>query len=156
MRVKNYSYSDANLVLVQMAIDSVNKEPISHYLNREIYGPLGIQNARYNPRESLDEERLVPTEYDGRWRGQLLRGYVHDPTAAIMGGVAGNAGLFSNANDLAILFQMLLNEGEYGGERHLTNKTVNLFTQAQNGHRGYGFDKPPEDRRHISLEMPLL
>ena len=146
---KYYEYSDANLVLVQMAIDSVNKEPISHYLNRELYEPLGMQNARYTPRESLDDGRLIPTEYDGRWRGQLLRGYVHDPTAALMGGVAGNAGLFSNANDLAILFQMFLNGGEYGGERHLEESTIKMFTQAQTGHRGFGFDKPPQTGGYI-------
>ncbi|MCB0843006.1 MAG: serine hydrolase [Bacteroidetes bacterium] len=148
-RRKGYEYSDANMILVQMAIDSVNKEPIDHYLKRELFAPLGIQNARYNPRETLDEERLIPTEYDSRWRGQLLRGYVHDPTAAIMGGVAGNAGLFSNANDLAILFQLFLNGGTYGGEQYLRETTIQKFTQAQTGHRGFGFDKPPQSGGYI-------
>ena len=148
-RRKGYEYSDANMILVQMAIDSVNKEPIDHYLKRELFAPLGIQNARYNPRETLDEERLIPTEYDSHWRGQLLRGYVHDPTAAIMGGVAGNAGLFSNANDLAILFQLFLNGGTYGGEQYLRETTIQKFTQAQTGHRGFGFDKPPQSGGYI-------
>ncbi|MEO0472232.1 MAG: serine hydrolase [Bacteroidota bacterium] len=140
---KAYEYSDANIILVQQAIDSVNEESISDYLIREVYGPLGLQQICYNPRENVSIERIVPTENDLRWRGQLLRGYVHDPTAALLGGVSGNAGLFSNANDLAILFQMILNGGSYGGQQYFRPKTVKEFTRRQGGHRGYGFDKPP-------------
>lgn len=140
---KTYEYSDANMILVQQAIDSINQEPISDFLARELYGPLGMQHARFNPRHTLEPERLVPTQYDAGWRGQLLRGYVHDPTAALLGGVSGNAGLFSNANDLAILMQMILNGGTYGGETYIDPEVIETFTRAQGGHRGYGFDKPP-------------
>ena len=139
---KRFEYSDANMILVQQAMDSLNEEPMDIYLKREVYERLGMQNASFNPRSVYEYDRLVPTEYDGRWRGQLLRGYVHDPTAALLGGVAGNAGLFSNANDLAILFQMLLNGGTYGGEEYLRPETIELFTHAHEGYRGYGFDKP--------------
>ncbi|MEL6842006.1 MAG: serine hydrolase, partial [Bacteroidota bacterium] len=141
-----YDYSDLNMILVQRAIDSINREPIDLYLDRSFYQPLGLQQTFYMPREKVDIKRIVPTEYDGRWRGQLLRGYVHDPTAALMGGIAGNAGLFANANDLGILFQMVLNGGEYGGERYLEPETITRFTRTRRGHRAYGFDKPPMQR----------
>lgn len=140
---KAYEYSDANMVLVQQAIDSINNESMDLYLSRIFYERLGMQNTAFKPREKFEEDRLVPTEYDGQWRGQLLRGYVHDPTAALLGGVSGNAGLFANANDLAILFQMLLNGGTYGGERYLSQRTINTFTRTQGTYRGYGFDKNP-------------
>jgi CubicO group peptidase (beta-lactamase class C family) len=140
---KAYEYSDANLILVQQAIDSFNQEAISEYLDRELYQPLGMSRTCFLPLKVFSPEEIVPTEYDGYWRGQLLRGYVHDPTAALLGGVSGNAGLFSNANGLAHLFQMLLNLGHYGGERFLDDRIVREFTRRQYGHRGYGFDKPP-------------
>lgn len=140
---KAYEYSDANMILVQQAIDSINREPMNIYLQRELYRDLGMQNTSFNPREWCEPERIVPTTYDGSWRGQLLRGYVHDPTAALLGGVSGNAGLFSNAQDLAHLFQMLLNMGHYGGERFMDPNLVREYTRKQGGHRGYGFDKPP-------------
>ncbi|MDX2247447.1 MAG: serine hydrolase [Bacteroidia bacterium] len=146
---KTYEYSDANMILVQMAIDSLNQEPISSFLAREIYEPLGMQNARFNPRTTLDPERMIPTEYDEHWRSQLLKGSVHDPTAALLGGIAGNAGLFSNANDLGILLQMVLNGGTYGGEKYMDAETVELFTHTYKGTRGLGFDKPPFSGEYI-------
>lgn len=146
-----YRYSCVNMILLQRAIDSLNKQPINDYLDQSFYGPLGLQTACYNPRELYDQDRIVPTSSD-RWRGQLLCGTVHDPTAALMGGISGNAGLFSNANDLAILFQMLLNGGTYGGQRFLRDSTVALFTKKQRGHRGYGFDKPPRRSDYVVAE----
>ena len=140
---KEYEYSDANMILLQQAIDSINGESMDLFLSRVFYERLGMQNTAFKPREKFEEDRLIPTEYDGQWRGQLLRGYVHDPTSALLGGVAGNAGLFANANDLAILFQMLLNGGTYGGERYLSPRTINTFTRTQGSYRGYGFDKNP-------------
>ena len=143
---KVYEYSDANMILVQQVIDSLNQEPMDQFLQREVYEKLGMQNTTFNPLESCNPERIVPTIYDAAWRGQLLRGYVHDPAAALLGGVSGNAGLFSNAQDLAHLFQMLLNRGEYGGERLVDPMIVKEYTSRQMGHRGYGFDKPPTHR----------
>jgi CubicO group peptidase (beta-lactamase class C family) len=138
----HYRYSCVNMILMQRAIDSVNRMPINHYLDSVFYRRLGMQTMGYNPRERFDVQQLVPTSRDP-WRGQMLCGTVHDPTAALMGGVSGNAGLFSNANDLAILGQMFLNGGAYGGEQYLSAETVEAFTQRQRGHRGWGFDKPP-------------
>lgn len=140
---KNYQYSDMNMILVQTAIDSITGMALDEFLNENFYGSLGLQLLQFNPRPEMPKERIVPTEKDHEWRLQLLRGYVHDPAAALMGGVAGNAGLFSNANDLAVLFQMLLNGGEYGGERYLSQEVIDQYTARIRGHRGLGFDKPP-------------
>ena len=92
----------------------------------------------------FDKQRIVPTEKDDFLRKQLLQGYVHDEGAAFMGGISGNAGLFSDANDIAKLYQMWLNMGTYGGEEYLSPKTCQLFLQAKSGisRRGLGFDKP--------------
>jgi CubicO group peptidase (beta-lactamase class C family) len=143
-----YRYSCVNMILMQQAIDSINQRPISEYISETFYQPMGLQTLCYNPRELFEEKRLVPTASD-RWRGQILCGTVHDPTAALLGGVSGNAGLFSNANDLAILFQMMLNGGTYGGKRYLADSTIDLFTARQSGHRGFGFDKPPRNSDYL-------
>ncbi len=137
------------MILLQMAMDSITHQSLGQHLNDNFYKPLGLANLQYNPASRVKGERLIPTEYDAHWRKQLLKGHVHDPAAALMGGVAGNAGLFSNANDLAILFQMLLNGGEYGGRRYLNPETVSHFTGRKAGHRGLGFDKPPVNGRYI-------
>jgi beta-N-acetylhexosaminidase len=150
-----YLYSCVNMILMQRVIDSINNVPINEFVEEEFYANLGMQTMCYNPRERFDPERLVPTASD-RWRGQLLCGTVHDPTAALMGGVSGNAGLFSNANDLAILSQMLLNGGTYGGEQYLADSTVDLFTKRVRGHRGLGFDKPPRTTKYIIGESASL
>ena len=100
----------------------------------------------YNPRDRFPLSRIMPTENDTIFRKQLIHGDVHDPGAAMLGGVSGHAGLFSDANDLAIILQMLLNSGEYGGKRYFLPSTVKEFTKVQfpeNGNRrGAGFDKP--------------
>ncbi|MDP5169435.1 MAG: serine hydrolase [Bacteroidia bacterium] len=140
-----YKYSDANLILVQRVIDSLNRESMDKYLERTWYSPLGLQNTCFRPYERFDMDRIVPTEYDKRYRAQALQGYVHDPTAALMGGISGNAGLFSTANDLSIIAQMWLQEGRYGGRQWVKAETVRKFTQTQAGHRGLGFDKPTRE-----------
>jgi CubicO group peptidase (beta-lactamase class C family) len=91
---------------------------------------------------SLNE--IIPTENDTVFRRQLVHGYVHDPAAAMFGGVSGNAGVFSNANDLAVIMQMLLNKGSYGGRQYIKPSTVDLFTSMQypGNRRGLIFDKP--------------
>ncbi len=137
--LQRYNYSDANFVLLQQAIDSINKIPLDSFLEENIYAPMGLQHLTYRPRNSIQRMRLVPTERDA-WRNQLLRGHVHDPTAALLGGISGNAGLFSNAGDLAHLFQMILQGGTYGEERYINSQTIHLFTRVQEGDRGFGFD----------------
>ncbi|WNJ16026.1 serine hydrolase [Pontibacter sp. G13] len=147
---KIYEYSDANMVLLQRALDSLHQEPLDKFLDRTLYAPLGMHRTMFNPLDRFEKSEIVPTERDVSWRRQLLQGHVHDPTAALQGGVSGNAGLFSNANGLAHLFQMLLNGGTYGGTRYMSTSTVRQFTRrASEGHRGLGFDKPTRSGNYI-------
>ena len=150
-----YEYSCVNMILMQRVIDSINQASISDFVSETFYKELGLQTMSYNPLEVFGAEKIVPTASD-RWRGQLLCGTVHDPTAALMGGVSGNAGLFSNANDLAILGQMLLNKGKYGGVEYFEDSTVNYFTSRRRGHRGLGFDKPPKHSLYLIGESASL
>ena len=138
---KIYKYADINMILLQQAIDTLNRRSIDRYLKQKFYIPMGLQTIGYHPRKRFSRNRIVPTENDRYWREQLLRGYVHDPSAALLGGVSGNAGLFSSAEDLATIGQMWLNKGEYGGVRFLSKNTVETFTKRQgDGHRALGFD----------------
>ena len=139
---KVYQYSDVNMIILQITIDSINRKPINIYTSKKFYNPLGLKFTSFLPYKYYSKKYIVPTENDKYWRKQLLQGYVHDPSAAVMGGVAGNAGLFSNAEGLGVLFQMILNGGTYGGKRYLLKKTIRMFTQTQpDSHRGLGFDK---------------
>jgi CubicO group peptidase (beta-lactamase class C family) len=140
---KIYQYSDINMILLQQAIDSINRRGMDKYLAYNVYGPMGLRTMCYKPWKNFSNTSIVPTENDKYWREQILRGYVHDPSAAMLGGVSGNAGLFSNAYDLAVLGQMWLNNGSYGGVQYISASTVKKFTGFQEGsHRGLGFDKP--------------
>ncbi len=142
---KKYKYSDANMnVLYQIFRSKLNKsQRYEKYMDSVFYAPLDLTGTMFLPRTRIDTNRITPTENDTFWRKQLLRGYVHDPNAAIYGGVAGNAGLFSNASDLGVIMQMLMFGGEYGGKRYIQQSTVKKFSIHQEGsHRGLGFDKP--------------
>lgn len=141
-----YMYSDVNPIIVQQVIDTINDMGIDEYLTKNFYKPLGCRTICYTPRKYHDKKKITPTEDDKYWRAQLVHGYVHDPSAAMMGGIAGNAGLFSNAHDLGIIFQMVLNGGIYGGRRYIDNKTINKFTATQpESYRGLGFDKASKE-----------
>jgi len=110
-----------------------------------------MQTAGFLPLNRFNVNQIVPTENDTKDRKALLDGYVHDPTAALMGGVAGHAGLFASANDIAILYQMMLNKGTYGGVQYIKPATVDLFTAKQSAvsRRGLGFDRwDPIAERH--------
>ncbi|MEG1586557.1 MAG: glycoside hydrolase family 3 N-terminal domain-containing protein [Bacteroidales bacterium] len=139
-----YRYSCLNFVLLRQAVERISGVSMDQYLYNNIYRPLGATSLLYNPLKQYDAKKIAPTENDQFLRKQLLVGYVHDEIAAFSGGVEGNAGLFGNANDLAKLLQLLLNEGEYGGERYFTRETVRLFTMSKSpkSRRGLGFDKP--------------
>ncbi|RLD47384.1 MAG: hypothetical protein DRI94_14005, partial [Bacteroidetes bacterium] len=137
-----FMYSDVNPIIVQRTIDTINNYSIDKYLKNKFYNSLGCRTIGYLPLRHFKRNKIEPTEFDKYWRGQVLQGYVHDPSAALMGGVAGNAGLFTNATDLGVVFQMLLNGGIYGGKRYLKSKTIRRFTDYQEGTaRGIGFDK---------------
>lgn len=142
-----YVYSDLSMYFMRAVVDAVTGERMDHYLDREFYRPLGLSTMGFLPRYRIPLNRLVPTENDTYFRMQLLRGDVHDQGAAMAGGISGHAGLFSNANDLMIVGQMLLNGGEYGGRRYLESETVKLFNTPpyKGNRRGLGFDKPRPD-----------
>lgn len=140
---RRYKYSDVNFYLLQKLVEEKTGTALNDYVSSNFYNPLGLQISGFNPLEKVSPKQVAPTAVDSRWRKQLLQGYVHDETAAINGGVAGNAGLFMNAEEMAILFQMLLNGGIYGNNRYLQQETIDYFTTARYGnHRGLGFDKP--------------
>ncbi len=140
---KIYQYSDINMILLQSAIDTLNRRSMNSYMRNTFYLPMGLQTMCYKPYKYFSRRRIVPTENDKYWREQLLRGSVHDPSAAMLGGISGNAGLFSDAYDLAVLGQMWLNGGTYGGMRFISESVVKKFTGFQeDSHRGLGFDKP--------------
>ena len=155
-RSGRFRYSDANFMLVQKLVEKLSDRPLDEYLEMEFYHALGLQKIRYQPLEEFDRNQIIPTEEDERWRQGLVHGFVHDETAALFGGVAGHAGLFSTANDLAVLGQLLLNKGSYGGREYLSPETVKLFTRAQYGtHRGLGFDTAdPRSRSAFSRVIP--
>ncbi len=138
---KNYLYSDVNFNII---FDILNKKingSYVDYLNEFIYNPLQLRNIVFCPLNKFEKSQIAPTEYDRYWRKQLVHGTVHDESAALYGGVAGNAGLFSNANDIAILFQMLISEGSYANAKIFDKSTIEYFTTApENSKRALGFN----------------
>jgi CubicO group peptidase (beta-lactamase class C family) len=143
----SYLYTDMNMYVMKEIVEWQSGKPIHEYTQEQFYKPLGMYTAGYLPRDRFEKEQIVPTEEEGNFRKSLLHGYVHDPGASLMGGVSGHAGLFSSANDLGILYQMLLNKGVYGGERYLKPETVKLFTSQQSAvsRRALGFDMQNPD-----------
>jgi len=138
--LKPYLYSDINFNVLQKVITKKMKFPLNEYVMNHFYRPLGLQTMGYRPLERFDKEQIIPTAEDKFWRHQLLQGYPHDESAAIYGGVSGNAGLFSNSLDMAVLFQMLLNKGTYGGFRFFKPETIEEFVSPREGfYRGLGF-----------------
>ena len=140
----DYLYSDMGYYFFFKLAERMLGQPVEEFLQANIYGPLGLQKIGYLPLERLEAENIAPTEADERFRNRLLQGSVHDEGAAMVGGVAGHAGLFSTANDLAILMQMNLQSGEYGGKRYFEPNTLPQFTyqQYETNRRGMGWDKP--------------
>ncbi|HET6243381.1 MAG: serine hydrolase [Bacteroidetes bacterium] len=141
-----YKYSDLGYYLVKEIIERYTYMPLEIFSQKTFYGPLGMTTTTYRPRERFPLNRIVPTEYDLAFRKQLIHGDVHDQGAAMLGGVAGHAGLFSNANDLAKLMQMYMQFGEYGGIRYFRKEIIQEYIKCQfcenENRRGIGFDKP--------------
>ncbi|RKO70434.1 beta-N-acetylglucosaminidase [Sphingobacterium puteale] len=139
----NYVYSDISMYVMKEVAEHQTAVPLQDYVQENFYRPLGMTHAGYLPRERFSKEQIVPTEQDTSFRRTLLEGYVHDQGAAMAEGVAGHAGLFASANDLAIYGQLLLNRGEYGGERYFKTETIDQFTskQSTSSRRGLGFDR---------------
>ncbi len=142
-----YVYSDNDFILLGKIVEAITGTTLDKYVRETFYIPLGMNTTGFRAGERFGSERIVPTENEKYFRRQLLRGYVHDEGAAMFGGISGHAGLFSDAYDLSILYQMLLNGGELGGMRFLKPETINYFTAYHSdiSRRGYGFDKPEKD-----------
>lgn len=150
----SYRYSDLGFYLLAELVEDVSGENLADYVQRHFYRPLGLHELTYQPLKQFPRDQVVPTEEDHYFRGQRIQGYVHDMGAAMLGGVSGHAGLFGSAHDLAVLMQLLLQDGAYGDRRYLDQRTVRAFTHRYqtDTRRGLGFDMKQlnEDR---SLNM---
>ena len=145
LRDRRYRYSCLNFMLLKEMVENLAGEPLDVYLEREFYQPMGMAHTLYKPLERYPKEQIVPTVKKDYLRNRMmLQGYVHDEIAAFMGGVSGNAGLFSNARDVAKVYQMLIDGGMYNGKRYFSLETCNLFMTKTShiSRRGLGFDKP--------------
>ncbi len=147
LKVKKYKYSDVGYYFVNQMIKDITGLNQDQYVDSNFYSRLGLKNIGYQPRNKWPLEKITPTENDKVFRQQLIHGDVHDQGAAMLGGVAGHAGLFSNANDLAVMMQLFMQYGIYGQDTLLSEETVKLFTsspyyQSNKNRRGIAFDKP--------------
>ncbi|PQJ79054.1 glycoside hydrolase family 3 N-terminal domain-containing protein [Polaribacter porphyrae] len=143
---EGYKYSDLGYYLFKEALEKKYKKPLNTLADQKFYSSLGANRMTYLPLQKFNKSEIVPTEKDDYFRNQLLHGYVHDMGAAMLGGVAGHAGLFANANDVAKVMQMYLQKGFYGGRRYIKSETVDKFNtryfEDKKVRRGLGFDKP--------------
>ena len=143
---KKYKYSGLSYMIYPQLLSDLFLANYETLLYTEFYNPLGSSSMCYNPLGKVNHNRIVPTENDTNFRNKQIKGLVHDEAAAVMGGISGNAGLFSSADDLAKLMQMYLNKGSYAGRQYISETVFDEFTRVQyadNGNRrGAGFDKP--------------
>ncbi|MDZ7613590.1 MAG: serine hydrolase [Flavobacteriaceae bacterium] len=150
----DYKYSDLPFILFVDYLENAYQKPLDQLNDEFFYAPLGATTLTYNPLKKFEKERIVPTENDTYFRNQLVQGTVHDESAAMLGGVSGNAGLFSNSNDVAKMMQMYLQGGYYGGKNFLKGETIDKFNhryyQDKGNRRGLGFDKPELDPKEKS------
>lgn len=156
LKKREYRYSDVGYYFLKEIIEHETRQSLQDYTQAQFYKPLGMNRTTYLPLQNIPKKEIVPTENDQYFRKQLIHGYVHDPGAAMLGGVGGHAGLFSNANDLAKIMQMYLQGGVYGNKQFIDSATVAEYTDCQfcidekNNNkpeirRGAGFDKPTRD-----------
>lgn len=141
-----YQYAGLSFLLYPAIIENLSGKSYENYLRTHVYDRLGAARLTFTPLRRFPREQIVPTEVDTFFRSMLLQGVVHDEASAMLGGLSGNAGLFGNANDLAKLLQMYLWGGTYGGERFISDTTLQAFTSRHfaddDNRRGLGFDKP--------------
>lgn len=144
----SYVYSDLTMYLLQELVEKVTHQPLDEFLAQNFYEPLGLSTLTFNPSNKIPLEQIAPTEDDVYFRKRKIQGFVHDPGAAMYGGVAGHAGLFGKANDLAVMMQLMLNGGKYGDIHLLDEETVEQFTKRQSNQsrRGWGWDKPEPEK----------
>jgi len=144
---QGYKYSDLGYYYYKKIIEKLTGSSIDVFLQEQFYGPMKLTSIGYQPAKRFPISQIAETENDTKWRKQIVKGYVHDQGAALLGGVAGHAGLFSNATDVAALMQMLLNGGEYAGTQYLSEKVISEFNTCYfpNNRRGLIFDKPASE-----------
>jgi len=142
-----YVYSDNDFIFLGKIVEALSGMPLDQYVEQNFYSKLGMTTTGFRPWKKFPIENIVPTEEEKHFRMQLLQGDVHDEGASMFGEVAGHAGLFSDAYDLSILYQMLLNGGQFNGVLYLKPETIKYFTEYHSkiSRRGYGFDKPEKD-----------
>jgi beta-N-acetylhexosaminidase len=142
-----YIYSDNDFIFMGKVVEQLTGMSLDQYVEQTFYDPLGMTSTGFRPRDRFPLARIAPTAVEPIFRRQSIRGDVHDPGAAMFGGVAGHAGLFSDAYDLTVLEQMLLDGGTFNGHTYLKPSTIEYFTQYHSpiSRRGLGFDKPEKD-----------
>lgn len=141
---KKYLYSDLGYYFVKKIVEKESQKSFDQFLYTSLYEPMGLRNIRFKPLNYFPYQRIVPTENDMVFRKQIVQGFVHDPGAAMLGGVGGHAGVFANATDLGAMMQLFMNDGNYGNHQYIDAKVVQEYTKAQNpgNRRGAGFDRP--------------
>jgi len=159
---KEYTYSDVGFILLKYAAEHLTGQPLDVYCRQHFFRRLGMESTDFRAVDRLPKDRIVPSCVDKLYRKTEICGTVHDPAAAILGGIAGHAGLFSTAEDLAKMMQLYLNKGSYGGEYYFSPETVETFTGKNDlfprNRRGLGFDKPEPDTTKLgptSRRTPL-
>ncbi len=148
-----YVYSDLPLVITPQIVKNISGTDFNEFVENNFYRPLGASELTYLPLQKFPKDQIVPTELDNYYRFQLVQGTVHDESAAVLGGISGNAGLFASANDLAKLMQMYLQMGTYGGRKYVSEATMKEFTRIQfpqnHNRRGLIFDRPAIDNKML-------
>lgn len=147
-----YLYSDLGLIILQRVVEKISGQALDAFVDTKIYQPLGMHNTGFNILSKKPIQNIAPTELANDFRKSQIKGTVHDPNAALLGGVAGHAGLFSNVWDLVKLFQMNLNKGQLEDTRFFSPQTIDMFTKKQSSisHRGLGWNKPTKDDGSVS------
>lgn len=153
-----YVYSDLPLVITPQIVEHISGINFKQFLETNFYRPLGAYALTYNPLDRFSSNRIAPTENDQYYRFQQLKGTVHDESAAVLGGISGNAGLFASANDLGKLMQMYLQMGTYGGKQYVSEASIKEFTSVQfpgtDNRRGVIFDKPSLSNSTLKYGYP--
>lgn len=157
-KANEYVYSDNDFIFLGEVVKAISGQPLEQYVWNNFYRPLGFRSTGFNPINYVNKRTIAPTEQDPYFRERLIRGTVHDPGAAMFGGVAGHAGLFSNAYEIAVLMQMIMNKGIINEKRFISPATVELFTAYQSdvSRRGLGFDKPEKDNSTRHTPYPAI
>lgn len=155
---KKYRYSDLGMYYMRRLVEKLSGENIYDFVKENYYNPLGLNHIGFTPLKRFPKEQMAPTENDNYFRNEIIQGTVHDPGCAMVGGIEGHAGLFSNSMDLAILSQMLLQKGIYADSVYISSKILNDFTRQQfplnDNRRGMGFDKPVPNHEDAGPTCP--